>query len=115
MAMKEPSFEDDVTRKPATRQQETGQGRNQPRWGMPPQVKKPFLLRPAKTAGEKTAVRFRKLGIVASPRGEDGFCREEARFDRRQNSFATLGIRQSSRIPDQQKAVAGNIPLAISI
>ena len=115
MAMKEPSFEDDVTRKPATRQQETGQGRNQPRWGMSAQVEKPFFLRPAKTPGEKPAVRFRKLGIVASPRGEDGFCREEARFDRRQNSFATLGIRQSSRIADQQKAVAGNIALAISI
>lgn len=115
MAMKEPLFEDDVTRKPATRQQEAGQGRNQPRWGMPAKVKKPFFLRTTETPGEKIAVRFRKLGIVTSPRGEDGFCREEARFDRWPNSFATLGIRQASRIADQQKAVAGNIPLAVSI
>src|SRR5712691_2490045 len=113
--MEEPAVQNNVLGKPTVCQQQAGERTHQPRRKTAPDVESPFFLRLRETLSQKTAVRFKKFRAIEFPRGENRLRSQQARFDRRTNALATLRIRQTGGVADQENAVLGNVSLRMPV
>src|SRR5712691_8181964 len=113
--MQEPALQNHMTREPAGTQEQPSDGADQAWRKAPTDTRGPVALRFAESRGEQNAISFQLFSVVSSSGGCDGLCRQQAGFNRRPNSLTALGVREPGRVPNEQNAVADNLPGCLPI